>query len=138
MTNRHLPLSHHIARYCPGSRLTQDGEVSGAAFYLRPGERFVSVEWLEYLQQPDRNSEIQKVLEIFSSKLKLGSSAKIVILNVGNLCRHVRTYSMYSIRVLHEPEDDDPAHSGIHDTVQDEMLISELIAEKVSALHPAH
>jgi hypothetical protein len=37
---------------------------------------------------------------------------------------------------LHEPEPDDPAHSGIHDIAQDEILIADLIAEKVEETYP--
>ncbi len=48
----------------------------------------------------------------------------------------LREASMYSIRFLHEPEPDDSAHSGIHDTIQDEMMIAELIAERVAQIHP--
>jgi hypothetical protein len=42
----------------------------------------------------------------------------------------------YLIRFLHEPEPDDPAHSGIHDTAADEMMIAEIIAEAVEETHP--
>jgi len=68
---------------------------------------------------------------------KLGSTARIAVLNVGAVCTHVETQSHFKIRVLHEPSSVDPSHSGIHDTIQDELMISELIAEKVLETYPA-
>ncbi len=133
---RHLPLNDHTARYCPGSKLTEDGCPAPTAFHLRRGETYLSVEWLEALNQESRNEAITDVIAVLSDKLRLGASARLAVLNVGQVCRHVREASMYSLRFLHEPEPDDPVHSGIHDTAQDEMLIAELIAEKVEGLYP--
>jgi len=136
MQGEHLPLQDHTARYCPGSRIAENGKPAPAAFHLRKGEPYLSVEWLEYLGQPGRPDEIRAVIEILSKKLRLGASARIAVLGVGAVCAHVRKETGYSIRVLHEPEPDDPAHSGIHDTAADEMMIAELIAEAVEETHP--
>ncbi|KXB09252.1 hypothetical protein AKJ60_00595 [candidate division MSBL1 archaeon SCGC-AAA385M11] len=106
------------------------------AFHLRKGEPYLSVEWLEYPGQPGRPAEIRAVIEILSQKLRLGSSARLAVLGVGAVYDHVRKETGYSIRVLHEPEPDDPAHSGIHDTAAGEMMIAELIAEAVEETHP--
>lgn len=131
-----LPLQDHTARYCPGSKLEENGAIAPPAFHLRKGEPYLSVEWLEYLDQPDRPAAIRAVIEILSTKLRLGSSAKIAVLEVGAVCAHVRRETGYAIRFLHEPEPDDPAHSGIHDTAADEMLIAELIVEAVEDVYP--
>ena len=84
----------------------------------------------------EKKDEMRGVVDIFSQKLHLGASAKIAVLNVGDVCSYVKEASEFSIRFLHEPDPLDPAHSGIHDTIQDEMLIGELIAEKVGDTHP--
>ena len=85
MKGDHLPANDHVVRYCAGSKLAEDGTPLAAAFFLRRNEKYLSVEWLEYLQQ------------------------------------HAK---------------DDPAHAGIHDTAQDEMMIAELITETVETLYP--
>ncbi len=136
MKGEHLPYEDHTARYCPGSKIEDNGRIAPTAFHLRRGEPYLSVEWLEHLGQSDRSEEIQAVIAIFSQKLHLGSSARIAVLEVGSVCGYVRKETRYSIRFLHEPEPDDPAHSGIHNTAQDEMLIAELIAEKVDEAYP--
>jgi hypothetical protein len=74
MKGDHLPAGDHVVRYCPGSKLAEDGT-------------------------------------------PLATAAS-------------------TIRVLHEPGKNDPAHAGIHDTAQDEMIIAELITETVDTLHP--
>ncbi len=132
---RHLPLDDHTVRYCPGSKLMEDGRPAPTAFHLRRGETYLSVEWLEALNQENRNEAIADVIAILSRKLRLGSSARLAVLNVGQVCGHVREASLYSLRFLHEPEPDDPMHSGIHDTAQDEMLIAELITEKIEEIY---
>ncbi|MDZ7760068.1 MAG: hypothetical protein U5L00_07425 [Desulfovermiculus sp.] len=135
MKGDHLPFTHHIARYCSGTRLTNQGCPAPTAFHLRPGETFLSVQWLEYLEQADRSNEIQEVVNALARNMHFGKTAKIAVLNVGQICNHVDDYAGYLIRVLHEPEKGNEAHSGIHDTIQDEMIIAELLAEKVSEVH---
>lgn len=132
MTGASLPSQDHTARYCPRSRLLEDGTVSGTAFYLRPGEPYVSVEWLECLNQPTRRHEIRMVVGILAQKLRIKASAVIAVSNVGDVCAHVSEASGFQISFVHEPEPDDPAHSGIYGTDQDEMMIAELIAEKAT------
>jgi len=131
MKGERLPPGDHIARYCGGSHISEDGSVAPTAFHLRPAEEYVSVQWLEYLRQMDRLSEIREVRRIFDEKLKLGISARIAVLNCGEVCTHVEQASDVSIRVLHEPTSDDLSHSGRHDTAQDEDLVAELIVEKI-------
>jgi len=137
MKGDRLPPEDHIARYCGGSHISEDGHIAPTAFHLRPGEEYVSVQWLEYLKQMDRFSEIREVRRILGERLKMGISARIAVLNCRELCTHVEQAADLSIRVLHEPALDDLSHSGIHDTAQDEDLIAELIVEKILESHPA-
>jgi hypothetical protein len=136
MKGDHLPGKDHVVRYCPGSKLAEDGTPLATAFYLRRNEKYLSVEWMEYFQQRTREDAIKKAAFIFSEKLNVGSTAQMAILNVGNMCQHVHKQTARTIRVLHEPGKNDPAHAGIHDTAQDEMIIAELIAETVDSLFP--
>jgi len=39
--------------------------------------------------------------------------------------------------MLHEPEEDDPSHSGIYGFQYDDRLIADLIAEMVQETYPA-
>jgi len=141
MKGDHVPPKDHIARYCKYTTLSEDGKPSPSAFRLRKNiDQFLSVQWLEYLRQPNRTSEINEACRLLvAGNFKLGAKALIAVLNVGDLYEHVETQSRshFKIRVLHEPSASDPSHSGIHDTIQDELVISELIAEKVLETYPA-
>ncbi|MBN1546405.1 MAG: hypothetical protein JW902_07085, partial [Syntrophaceae bacterium] len=77
-------------------------------------EDYLSVNWLEYLRLHHRQEEVGKIRKILASKLTLGAKAKIAVLNVGETIDYVRSNSPDSreLTILHEPEEDDPSHSG--------------------------
>lgn len=131
----HLPENDHVARYCPGSKLAEDGAPLATAFFLRPNENYLSVEWLEHLREDSKTESIRKVASIFAQKLRVGATARIAVLNVGDVCCRVKNMTTHAIRILHEPGNNDPAHAGIHDTAQDEMIITEIIAETIDGVH---
>ncbi len=137
MKDEPIPPHHHVSRYCRGGSLLKNGEVTGTSFFLRDNDEYLSVNWLEFLELDDRDSEIKEVRRVLGTKLNLGSTAKIAVLNVGDMQDHVRKNSLdhRDLRILHRPDDPsdkpDPSHSGIFETRQDEQLIAELIAEKV-------
>ena len=132
-----IPPDHHISRYCGGASLLKNGEVTGTSFLLRPTDEYLSVNWLDFLELDDRDSEIEEVKRVLGTKMKLGSTAKIAVLNVGYTQDHVRQKSQDNryLNILHRPDEPpdkpDASHSGIFDTEEDEQLIADLIAEKV-------
>jgi hypothetical protein len=129
MKGEQLSSEHHISRYCGGSHISEDGEIAPTAFYLRPDEPFLSVNCLELTNRNHRQSQLSEVCQRL--ELEIGRTAKVAILNVGQVCQHVKEESDFEIRILHDPKDSDFSHSGIHDTVQDEIMIAALIAEKI-------
>lgn len=137
MKGDRLPARDHIARYCGRKQISDDGQIEPTAFHLRNGEDYLSVRWLEIFQQPDRIAEIKEVRRVLGMALKMGSTAQIAVLNVGEVCSHVQEAAQLSISVLHEPLAKDLSHSGIYDTRQDEALIAELIVETILETHPA-
>ena len=143
MKDEPIPSDHHVSRYCKGSSLLEDGKVTGASFSLKDDEEYFSVNWLEFLRLGDRDSEIEEVKRVLSTKMNLGSTAKIAVLNVGDTQDFVRQKSRdhRNLRILHRPDEPpdkpDPSHSGIFDTKEDEQLITELIAEKVLETYAA-
>lgn len=137
MKGDRLPPQDHIARYCGRQQISEDGQIAPTAFHLKSDEDYLSVQWLEILEQPDRISEMTEVRRLLSLGLNMGSTAQITVLNVGEVCKHVEEAAGLGIRVLHEPVVNNLSHSGIHDTAQDEALISELIVECILETHPA-
>ena len=134
-----IPDQDHIARYCSFQKLA-GGLPQPTAFMLkrdRPGsptEESLSVNWLEYLECPDRISEIAEIRRIYHETFDVGAQAKMAVLNVGEVREKVRTESpdRRILQVLHDPiEPKDPSHSGIYNLRQNDRVIAELIAETV-------
>ena len=78
---------------------------------------------------------------MLATKLVLGSTAKLAVLNVGDVKKYVaqNASGRRILRILHRPDEPmpDPSHSGIFDTESDEDMIVELIADRVQETHPA-
>jgi len=127
-----IPDQDHITRYCKPSQ-APDGNIQPSAFMLRVNEESLSVNWLGYLNCINRESEIAAVREIYKAKFKVGATAKIVVLNVGEVRQKVlnETPDRRNLDVLHDPLTDDASHSGIYNLKQDNELIAELILETV-------
>lgn len=136
-----IPDTDHIVRFCKPMQ-APEGQIQATAFMLRPVDKYLSVNWLEYLNCSNRDHEINEIRNVYSEKLNVGARAKIAVLNVGEVCEKVLTESpdKRNIEVLHEPiENDvhDPSHSGIYNLKQDDELIAELILETVQEVHHA-
>ena len=137
MTDDLLPPSDHVARFCKGKFISEDDRVEPGAFMLRKDEEYLSVQWLEHLEKSSRREEISEVRKILSGHLKIRRPSKIAVLNVGRTCDHVVQGSGWNIRMLHKPEQNDCAHSGIYGTNQNHELIAELITETIQETHTA-
>ena len=136
-----IPDNNHIARLCLPKHV-DDEQIQATAFQLRPpNEPFLSVNWLEFLNCQSRESEIEEIQKVYCAKLDVRPSAKIAVLNVGDVRNKVLTESQdrRNLEVLHDPEEPvDPSHSGIYNLKQnDEIEIAELILETVRDSYPA-
>ncbi len=132
-----IPDRDHISRYCSGMHCTENGQVTGTAFQPRQIDDYLSVNWLDFFHFADQRDKIREVRKVL--RLKLGANAKIAVLNVGETTSYVRTKSpdACNLSMLHEPEEDDPSHSGIYGFQYDDHLIADLIAEMVQKTYPA-
>jgi len=134
-----IPDQDHIARYCRPTH-TSDGQIQATAFMLRSGEESLSVNCLELLNCSGRESEVAQLRTIYATKLRsVGARAKIAILNVGEVRNHVLTESLdrRNLEVLHDPQSEDPSHSGIYNLREDDELIAELILTTVRETYNA-
>jgi hypothetical protein len=132
-----LPPDNHVARYCSRKFISERNSVAPGAFMLKKNERYLSVQWLEYLKQPNRGEAINKVREMLSRHLKIKRQDRIALLNVERTCKQVVEESGQRIVMLHEPSLNNEAHSGIFGVDQDQELIAEIIAETILENHPA-
>ena len=142
MNGDKIPDPHHIARYCKPSDI-EDEQIIATAFKLRDLDNSLSVNWLEFLNCPNREKEIAELRNILSTKLTVRARAKIAVLNVGEVCEKVLNESpdRRNLKVLHDPEFtekySDPSHAGIYNLRYDDELLAELILEAVCEAYPA-
>jgi len=141
MKGEHLPGADHVARLCPFAKLNEDsGEPGAAAFMLRTGEEYLSVNWLEYLGKPSRGEAIKELRLLYGKKFRVGAKAKIAVLNVGDFTSYVQSEVATALAVLHEPLEPnggvaDPSHSGVYNLPAEgdpfAIVVGKLLATKV-------
>jgi hypothetical protein len=138
MKGQAIPDSDHVSRYCKATAV-ENGEISAAAFMMRRSDAHLSVNWLEELNCPDRAGQIRDLQKLYARKLKVGAAARIAVLNVGAIRTKVKRESpdRRLLPVLHEPEPDDPSHSGIYEIPYEDEIVAELIAQEILERHPA-
>ena len=85
-----VPDNDHVARLCGGSHIREDGSVAATAFMPRFGESYLSVNWLEHLALPDREVALAELRRALAAKRKIGSTARLALINVGHMRTVVR------------------------------------------------
>lgn len=146
MNRENLPSGDHIVRYVKPSMIQEDGSADGSNFLLRsamPGETGLSVNWLEVLGQ-GKVYQLDEVRRL--CRLQLKSNGRFAEMNVGTVLRQVAE-ELDSLHIIHDPLDAeeefdaDPSHAeivGLPPGDSDHaVLVGDLIAECVIAMHPA-
>jgi len=129
-----LPPEHHIVRNVPWGKLRKDEDdpekvlgVLGEAFRMRPVEDTLSTTWLEYFTGTRPEQIYGAIRAIRASKLEIKNKSGFAIGKVGNIAAVTAAHN-YSIRVLHEPEDDNKAHVAVRRWPRDDMTLFEILA----------
>jgi hypothetical protein len=118
-------------RYVPWNKLRKDENDNvlgflGEAFRLRPDEDALSVNWLEYFEGA-WEAKIQASVTTFRSTLKVGPKSAFGIGNIGKIkevCRARRA----AVRIVYEPTDDNPSHSGIRRLPREDTILLDALA----------
>ena len=126
-----LPDTDHVMRYVPWARLRKDENenvigILPQAFELRPEEESLSVNWLEYFDG-DRGRRIRDSVEMFRSTRNVGKKSAFGIGNVGKI-KETCGANGASVRVVYEPETNNPAHSAIRRLPRDDLVLLEVLA----------
>ncbi len=131
-----------VTRYCHHKFLTEDGRPTSMAFTLRRTikEEYLSVNWLQRLNQPNRDAEIDAVRRIYAGKFRHRNPAdKIAVMKVGEVREHVRRNSedVRSLKFVCFDARSDSSYSGIFNYTSDDSDIPVLIAEAVNKVYEA-
>ncbi len=135
-----LLASHHVARYCRPRALRSDGRPLRDAFLLRPGEEYLSVNWLEYFDDADRQSQIAGVRRALADKgFQFRAAASFAVLNAGAAVLLCRDELNIAIRLVALGELRDPSHTGIYGYTASDIDVPGRLAQSVAAgeMYPA-
>ncbi len=130
---RALADSHHVARYCRPRDIGNSGIPIPAAFYLRPGEEYLSTNWLEIFHGSERSAQIDGVRRALSDKgFRINRNAVFATLNVGITTAQCRIDLNLDIEFVALGESHDPSHTGIYGYAERNAEAAELLASIVS------
>ncbi|MEO8714731.1 MAG: hypothetical protein ABI369_06940, partial [Acetobacteraceae bacterium] len=96
------------------------------AFQLRPDEECLSVSWMEYFDDPI--TRVRDSVWAMRQAMTTGGKSAFAVGNVGRvretcLARGVR------VRIVHEPKDNEPAHSCVRRLPRDDLNLLAALAE---------
>jgi hypothetical protein len=130
-----LPDEDHVMRYVPWARLLRDenDNVLGflpQAFELRPEEDGLSVNWVEFFKG-DWETRVQQSVRTLRGSFAHGVGRKSAfgIANVGV----IKTTCMNAgarVRIVHEPDDRNPAHSSVRRLPRDDLDLLQALADQ--------
>ena len=126
-----LPDNDHVMRYVPWGKLRRDEDDKvlgflGEAFNLRPNEDSLSVNWLEYFNG-DREAQIQASVITFRRTITVGTKSAFGVGNVAKIKGVCRSRGA-TVRIVYEPTDDNPSHSGIRRLPRDDAILLDALA----------
>ncbi len=137
MSDLEIPADDYVVRYVKPSLITE-GRINGVVFMLRPKERGLSVNWLDFYENCSKNQQLDEVRA--SSRMEMKKNGRLAELKVGSTKEHLISEINKSMIFKHRPGDDDPSHSeilGLPDSGTPEAhLIGDLIAKTVTAVYP--
>jgi hypothetical protein len=135
MAITYLPETDHIVRYVPWARLRKDEEdnvigVIGAAFRLRETEEYLSATWLEFFKGTRPENIIAAVKAVRASRVVVKPRSGFALGQVEKIkARCVADKGKHKIRVIHEAEDDNKAHTALRQWPRDNDSLLDLLAE---------
>ena len=113
LTSQLLRFEHHVARYCRPRTIVHDS-VSRDAFVLRPGEAFLSTNWLEHFNESNREIQISGVRAALSGKgFSISPNGRFAVLNVGTSSHRVLHFLKVALRFHVLGQLQDPSHTGV-------------------------
>lgn len=143
-----IPPTDHVSRWCKASQV--DGDVIGYEAFLlqeKDTDDGLSVNWLEFLQCPDRVSEIAEIQRVLASKMRsVSKNSRIAVLCVEHALNALdeRLNGRLKITTVHNPVSeegvwDDPSHSSLFGLTRDSDADTAAVAlrDVISEIHAA-
>jgi hypothetical protein len=122
---------HHVARHCRNRHIIKDEDgraisVFDDAFALRQQETYLSAGWMEFFTG-DRSTQLSQLRDTMAAAREIKPKDGLAIMNVGRIIDAGQSRSL-RIRVLHEPNAQNPAYAAIRGIPRDHQEILEALA----------
>ncbi len=130
---------HHIARHCRARDMV-NGIPRENAFRLRPGEEYLSTNWLEHFHESHRQTQIAGVRQALADKnFRVGRTASFAVLNVAAAVNTCKGGLNLDIEIVALGEPHDPSHAGIFGYTEYNTDVAALLAQSVvpNEIYPA-
>ena len=121
-----VPDADHVTRLCGGSHIREDGTIAATAYKPRPGETYLSVNWLEYFSG-DREQRVRGSASMFRRLRKVGAKSAYGIGNVGRI-KQVCEANATRVRVVYEPVEENSSHSEIRRLPREDLSLLDALA----------
>lgn len=127
-----VPADDHVIRYVPWNKLRKDENdqvigVLAEAFRMRDGEKSLSSTWMEYFSGEPEEQMVAAVHAIRASNLKVKPKSGFAIGQVSAIQAECESRN-YKIHIVHDPEEDNPAHATVAGLPRDDLQILECLA----------
>lgn len=133
----YLPDENHVVRYIPWAKLRKDEDdnvigVLGVAFRLKDDEEFLSATWAEFFAGGRAECIISAVKAIRASKLTVTPKSGFAVGNVQAIkATCAADKQKHKIRIIHEREPDNDAHTALRGWPRDNDDLLNLLANEV-------
>jgi hypothetical protein len=133
-----LPNEHHVVRHVPLGKTRRDAEgnilgILPAAIERREGEKYLSVNYLEYFSGTNKQqmAEVKAAVIAAKQSKSIGTKGLFATANVGTLKSVVQAKTTKKIRIAYAPTDHNPSHSAIHDIPEEDIELMDQLADEV-------
>lgn len=129
--------SDHVVRYVRPTLLGQNGVADSRAFQHRGDEKYLSANWLEYVDGKTTKERLKKIK--VHCGLKMSPKGKIVELNVGQT---IKEFAHYNEKVYfrHKPNKSNVSHTAIFLSKSyrsmSQFLLDSLWSRCIKCTHP--
>lgn len=122
-------------RLVKATQRRDDGKIDGAAFAVRRGESYLSLNCLDLISGT-HDTRIEHLRGILRSRLNIKRTSLLAVLNVGKTKETVK--ELATLEFVHEPEPDDVTHCGLYGLEYDDELVQDLVAQSVIEVTSAY
>ena len=119
-----LPDSHHVARYCPPSRVDESGIPMTSAFAMRADEGHLSVNWLECFD-PRIEVAVNRVRDVLLEQgSPLRPNGRFALLDIGTVKAAVKRSLGRSLHINQLAPESGPSGAAIVGHPDDGLMVA--------------